>query len=261
MLRRAALCLAVIGVIVVGCSSNGGSSGSSAPAGTGASKSEPIGAAGGKVTVEGVTLTVPPGALANDQTITVTSTTGSAPSGASAFSPVYTFTPAGLKFATPVTVEIAFTGDAAKAAVFWSSDGAAWEKLATTASGTIAKASVLHFSSGFVGDGSVSFPGVGGGGTGGTDGGSSNECGKTYSTGFFGCYQSKCTTQFKQCFGPDSLSGTVTGPCKSYGECICSCTSESDCQRCTLDAACEGCNTESGLFQCASANCANAGGG
>jgi hypothetical protein len=256
MFRRAALCLAFVGAVVLGCSSTSGSSG--APAGTGASKSEPIGAAGGKVAIEGVTLTIPPGALAKDQTITVTSTTGSAPSGAAAFSAVYSFTPAGLEFATPVTVEIAFNGDAAKAALFWSSDGAAWEKLATTAAGTTAKASINHFSTGFVGDGTVTFPGLAGGGA---DGGSTNKCGTFYTAGVFACYQSKCTTQFKQCFGPDSQNGVVAGACKAYGTCICTCTSDADCQRCTLDPTCDSCNKESGLFECAAASCATAGGG
>jgi len=98
------------------------------------------------------------------------------------------------------------------------------------------------------------------GGAGPREGGIANRCGSFYTAGFFACYQSQCAAEFVQCFGPDSLAGAVTGTCRTYGECICTCTSEQDCQRCALDQPCQTCNTQSGLEACALARCADAGG-
>lgn len=207
---------------------------------------------GGTVTFGEVTLTIPPNALAATTTITL-SATGASPAGASRLSEVVTFEPAGLAFKTPATISFGFSGVAANAAVFWSSsDGATWEKLDTKVASGRATASIAHFSRGFVGDGAVSFPGLVGGGA---------KCGASFTEGCFACYQRACPAEFAKCFGDKPAPGAIVGACKSYGECICTCTSPEDCKKCTLDSTCSACNESSGLFTCATKACASACGG
>ncbi|MBK6464024.1 MAG: hypothetical protein IPF92_23925 [Myxococcales bacterium] len=215
--------------------------------------SSSIGPTGGSVAAgEVVTLTIPANALPSATNITL-SVGGASPAGASRFSEVVTFEPAATTFKTPATVSFGFTGDAARAAVFWSSsDGATWEKLATTVVGGRATASITHFSRGFVGDGAGTFPGLAGGGA---------KCGASFTEGCFGCYQRACPTEFAKCFGDKPAPGAIVGACKSYGECVCACTSPEDCKKCSLDATCGACNESSGLFTCATKACASACGG
>jgi hypothetical protein len=105
----------ILGAIVAACSSTMGQS----PIGTGTTSSQQIGPAGGSVHFEGATLDVPPGAVAADTTITITSSTGSAPSGTTALSPVYVFGPEGLTFSKAATVHIDFTGGRGSASEPW----------------------------------------------------------------------------------------------------------------------------------------------
>jgi hypothetical protein len=145
-------------------SKDAGSSNDAGPAGTGNTNNQTVGTSGGTVEGSGATVTVPQGALANDTSISVASSKEATPSGAAAYSPVFVFGPDGTNFAIPVTVKLPFTGDASKAAIFWSKADGMFEKLSTTAAGGTATAQVSHFSKGFVGDGTVSFPTLAGGG-------------------------------------------------------------------------------------------------
>ena len=175
--------LGVIGWATACGTSTTAGPGGGGPAGSGATKSASIGPTGGSLVLEGATLTVPAGALANENNITITSTTGAGPAGASRYSLVYTFEPKGLVFQAPATIEITYSGTAdtaQKARLFWSSsDGLQWETIATaTVTTTSAKGQVSHFSSAFVGDGTVAFPSRTDNPTSGGDAGSAtNSCG------------------------------------------------------------------------------------
>ncbi len=145
---RIGLALAItvpgVGLVLQGC----GSEETGAPAAAASSK---IGPAGGVVSADGVTLTIPPGALDAETDIGIQSG-APAPPGYTALSPVFRFTPDGLVFKKPASVAIAFQGGSGSPSVFWSaSASASVEALATTVEGTRAKADVVHFSTGFVG--------------------------------------------------------------------------------------------------------------
>ncbi len=128
----------------------------SAPVGTGAVQSQTIDAHGGTLSLENVTLNIPPGALAAGQSVTVTSTTAAAPSAFTAYSPVYQFTPEGLTFALPVTVTMPYDGTSVGPAIYWSKLGAAgYDQLPTVVNGTTLVATTLHFSSAFVAEAQV----------------------------------------------------------------------------------------------------------
>lgn len=124
------------------------------PVGTGESVTEVIGPEGGSMTLEGVTLTFPAGAVAEEQEITITSTTEAAPDGYDAYSPVYRFEPDGMTFDHPLNLSIDFEGQANIAAMFWSrTDTTGFERLGGTVSGSAVNVEVSHFSRGFVADG------------------------------------------------------------------------------------------------------------
>ncbi len=131
-----------------------GSSGASPPPpppiGTGLTATATIGPEGGTVSLEHITLTIPAGALASGQAITVTSSKSPAPSSLSPTSPVYSFAPSGQTFAKPVSV--AFDdSDGARQAIWWSGAGAAGFDPIGLAPGGPLSAAVTHFSDGFVG--------------------------------------------------------------------------------------------------------------
>src|SRR5215831_3336171 len=89
-----ALCTASVWV---GCSgSSGGPPIATHPVGTGATVTKSTGAAGGTITLDGTTLSIPPGALGGDQMISITSSMDPAPPGVDNLSPVYKFGPDGL---------------------------------------------------------------------------------------------------------------------------------------------------------------------
>jgi hypothetical protein len=112
-----------------------------------------VGSAGGTVTLgDQVTLFIPTGAVGQDQTITV-SMGGAAPVGFAHASPVYQFGPAGLKFATPVTVTLPIAAGSTRPTVYWSRDGGpGFDDLGGVATATQISAAVQHFSEGFVAD-------------------------------------------------------------------------------------------------------------
>ncbi len=142
--RRVLVCLSVLAPLA-GC-------GDDTPVPTEADAAAGIGPAGGTVFAPGLTLTVPPGALAAPTTITVTRADVPVPPGYVGYSPVWRFAPAGLTFAVPATVQVTFAGDASRAALYWSSAaGAGYERRSGVVTATTVVATVEHFSDGFVG--------------------------------------------------------------------------------------------------------------
>jgi hypothetical protein len=140
MVARASL--VVVGMLVAAC---GGDSGTQ-------TTTMMVGSAGGAVALGDITLNIPAGALTVDTAITITSSIDGAPMAYSRYTAVYTFEPAGLQFAQPVTVSARFDGTAALATWYWSDSSATvWTGLQTTVVGTTASAAVTHFSKGFVG--------------------------------------------------------------------------------------------------------------
>lgn len=117
-------------------------------------KTELIGPEGGTVTANGVTLTIPPGALTEPVEISIDTTSATPPQDVTALSSFYEFGPAGTQFLVPATVTI--TGAAALPAgakVYWSRAGGApgFDALSATVVGLSASAQVSHFSVGFIG--------------------------------------------------------------------------------------------------------------
>jgi hypothetical protein len=113
------------------------------------------GAQGGTVSLPGggATLSVPPGALGNTQSISITTDpNASPPSGVVALSPFYEFGPQGLTFSSPVTVTFAYSGSATPVIVWEADDGSSPETVPTTANGATVSGQVAHFSRGFVAD-------------------------------------------------------------------------------------------------------------
>lgn len=96
-------------------------------------------------------LDVPAGAVASTTTITMTTTTKSAPAGITAASPILEFGPSGLVFATPVTVTFTFK-NAKAPVVYWSNASGGYDAIAGTVNGSTISAKVSHFSTGFVGE-------------------------------------------------------------------------------------------------------------
>lgn len=115
----------------------------------------PIGAGGGMVTCGGATLVVPPGALSTTVPLQIVPTGVAAPSGYTGYSRIFRFEPAGTAFSMPVQVSIPFTGDAARATLFWSrpTGSTGYERIGGLAAGTTLSGRITHFSSGFVADG------------------------------------------------------------------------------------------------------------
>ncbi|MBI5515737.1 MAG: VCBS repeat-containing protein [Deltaproteobacteria bacterium] len=110
-----------------------------------------VGPAGGTVAVAGVSLVIPPGALAEPRDITAT-VTYRAPDGYIARSPVCQYGPAGLTFRVPVIVTIPFAPGSGTPALLWSSaSGSGFDTLPSVVVDGAMQASVNHFSYGFVG--------------------------------------------------------------------------------------------------------------
>jgi hypothetical protein len=153
----AALAVALSGcdpIIVTGSPNDDGGLRSDAPATTVASiRRREVGPEGGEISLDGLTLTVPPGALATPTVITVTRSAEAAPAGHLGYSPVWRFAPEGLTFAAPARVRVAFVGDASRAGLYRSrAGGGGYERLPGTARDGAVVADVTHFSVGFVGD-------------------------------------------------------------------------------------------------------------
>ena len=137
--------VALLGLLVAACGGDDG------PVGTGDTVTMDVGTSGGTVELEGVTLEIPAGALADTETISVTSTADVAPDGYAKLSPIYEFEPDGLVFELPATVTIAFTGG--EPTLIWSSSvaGGGYDDLGGTIAGDKLTGEVTHFSKGFAG--------------------------------------------------------------------------------------------------------------
>lgn len=142
---RIGLVISLTMAVVYGCGSD-----EETPAGP-ASASAKIGPSGGVVSVAGATLTIPPGALDAETDIGI-ETGAPAPVGYTTFSPVFRFSPDGLVFKKPASVAIDFQGASGSPSVHWASASGPVEKLPTQIEGSRAKADVMHFSIGFVGE-------------------------------------------------------------------------------------------------------------
>jgi hypothetical protein len=109
-----------------------------------------IGPRGGTITASGVTLVIPPGALANDVSISV-SDDGVAPAGYAVARKIYRFLPSGLRFAIPIAVTMP---GKVPMPIRWTLEGTddRFASLETTYTEDRATATVTHFSMGFVGE-------------------------------------------------------------------------------------------------------------
>jgi len=128
--------------------SGGGTGGSAgAPIGTGDSTTETIGANGGTIALEGVTVTVPAGAVSADTSFKITSLTTTADlTNGEALTPVYKFEPEGITFAQPLTVTMTIPGAPSDAVIAWTEQwGVTFQPVASTVAGTEVSGSVTHF--------------------------------------------------------------------------------------------------------------------
>jgi hypothetical protein len=141
----------VLALALVGCTSSYGPDGPADPPPAGTSSSALIGAEGGRVDLGELALAVPSGALDRMTEIRVTVTENPVPARFGAYSKVYRFEPAGLRFAAPATIELPFSGRGDIATIFWTNEDGNYAALPTAVRGHIATAQVEHFSMAFVG--------------------------------------------------------------------------------------------------------------
>jgi len=126
-------------------------SSSSGAAATSAAVTKTIGPEGGTITVDGAIVTFPANAVASPLSITITPTSDAPPTGMVALSRVYRCEPAGTTFAQNVTMAMTFQGDPTTATMFWSTGSdPAFKDVGGVADGTTMRATVQHFSAGFV---------------------------------------------------------------------------------------------------------------
>lgn len=146
MLRAPWLLLACV---VLAC----GSSDPVSPGDTGPTTiTKSVGPDGDILVVQGATVTIPKGALTKQVEITISASEGAAPDGYVALSRVFKCEPSGTDFAQPVSMEMPFTDDGQPSSMFWSSGAdPSFKDLGGTAADGTMSATVLHFSSGFVG--------------------------------------------------------------------------------------------------------------
>jgi hypothetical protein len=138
--------LVVLGLLL-SCSSDPDSP--SAPS----SVTQNVGPDGATIVVNGATVTIPKGALANGVDVTISRSDSGPPDGFVALSPVFKCEPSGTEFKAPVTMEMKFVADGAGSTMFWSTGSdPTFRDIGgvPTANGTMT-ATVQHFSSGFVG--------------------------------------------------------------------------------------------------------------
>ncbi len=115
-----------------------------------------LGSAGGSISWHGVTLTVPPDALAGPTLIQIVEADEPIPAGYTGFSRVFRLEPEGTTFAVPATIALPFQGDPVLATVFWSrpaDDGGGFARLGGLADGATIRVPISHLSRAFVADG------------------------------------------------------------------------------------------------------------
>jgi hypothetical protein len=111
-----------------------------------------VGPEGETIVVGGATVTIPKGALSRPIDITISASDVGPSEGFVALSRVFKCEPSGTDFAQPVTMKMPFTDDGQPATMFWSTgaDPTFKDIGGTPVAGTMT-ATVMHFSSGFVG--------------------------------------------------------------------------------------------------------------
>lgn len=109
---------------------------------------------GGQVTVSGLMLAIPPGALDHCEEIGI-EVLGSPPSGYHGYSSVYSFTPAGLALMRPATVSFTVPGDPAYPVLFWHAPPSTGfqRTIGVTIETGIVAAAIDILGEGFVGNG------------------------------------------------------------------------------------------------------------
>jgi hypothetical protein len=134
--------------LVLSCSSDPETTGDTAPR----SVTQTVGPDGGVITVEGATVTIPKGSLANGVDVTITASDDPPPDGFIALSRVIKCEPSGTVFAQPVTMKMKFVADGLASTMFWSTGGdPTFKDVGGVATNGTMSATVTHFSSGFVG--------------------------------------------------------------------------------------------------------------
>jgi hypothetical protein len=110
-----------------------------------------IGAGGGTISIPGVTLSIPAGALAAPQLIRVTRLS-TVVDGYHMSTALFRFEPEGLVLAQPATVALHCDQDCAPASMYWSRpDAPGYDALSTQLTDGALVAAVVHFSTGFGG--------------------------------------------------------------------------------------------------------------
>lgn len=123
-----------------------------APDATPASVTKNVGPDGDVIEVSGATVTIPRGALAAPIAITISASADGVPDGFEAISKVFKCEPSGTNFAQPVTMKMPFVDDGKPSTMFWSSPAnPEFTDVGGSAAGGTMSATVMHFSSGFVG--------------------------------------------------------------------------------------------------------------
>jgi len=140
--------LALLAALTSSCSS----SETSASAGAAPSVTRDVGPDGATLEVDGATVTIPKGALAESKKITITSVQGGAPEGYVVLSRLFRCEPSGTDFAQPVTMQMPFEDDGQGGTMFWSSGAdPAFKDVGGRVEGKTMVTTVRHFSAGFVG--------------------------------------------------------------------------------------------------------------
>lgn len=114
--------------------------------------SKTIGPDGGVIEMDGVSLSIPPHALHQEQHITITRNHDFALYPYMSFSDVWSFSPSGLEFHFPATVRMEHEGAEEWRWLFWSRSGEqGFDALPFRKDGDTHIASIDHFSTGFIG--------------------------------------------------------------------------------------------------------------
>lgn len=140
---------ALLAGIVAACA--GTEQGAAAVSEGGVSVSVDVGPAGGLLAACGGVISLPAGALSTTTPLTLSCSPAATVPGYALASPLYTFEPAGLTFAVPITVTLAFQGEPAEPTLFWSQlGGSGYDAIASSVHGSVVVGSITHFSTGFV---------------------------------------------------------------------------------------------------------------
>ena len=148
---RIAGLLSIAAISVALCMSCSSSSPATPP--TSGAVTQPIGPEGGRIEVGGAVVTFPKGAVAAQTSVTISVQDASTLEGFVALSKVFKCEPSGTEFAQPVEMRMPFVDDGkGSGSLFWSSGAdPAFKNLGGKVEGGVMVATVLHFSSGFVG--------------------------------------------------------------------------------------------------------------